>query len=186
MQRSKVIALPTELKEQLDRKLVEGSFSGYKGLETWLGEQGFQISHSSLQRYGSQFEKRLAAVSRATQQVKALSDAAPDQQAALSDGLTKLIQTRLFDVLVESEEISDATLARFGRVIATLGRATVTQKRWREEVREKLEEQKRVAGLKMEEIKHAGGLSPEAYDTMRALLLGIDPTKESGISRHVG
>jgi Bacteriophage Mu, Gp27 len=174
--RSKVLTmLPKGVRDDLNQKLIAGEFSDYRGLEKWLAGQGFRISRGSLQRYGSQFEKRLAGLSRATQQVKALAEVAPDRQGAMSDALIQLVQSRLFDVLIESENIDDAPLARFARAIADLGRATVSQKKWAEIMRTRLEEQKRAAGEKIEGMKSAGGLSDAAYEQIRAVLLGINP-----------
>ncbi|HQB82745.1 MAG TPA: DUF3486 family protein, partial [Candidatus Rifleibacterium sp.] len=51
--RSAVTTLPTEVKEWLDKCLVESDFSGYEALSAALAEKGFQISKSSLHRYGS-------------------------------------------------------------------------------------------------------------------------------------
>jgi hypothetical protein len=174
--KSKVLTvLPAPIREELNRKLIAGEFSDYRGLESWLSMEGYQISRGSLQRYGSQFEKRLAGVARATQQVKALAEVSPDRQGAMSDALIQLVQTRLFDVLVESENIEDAPLARFARAIADLGRATISQKKWAEDMRRRLDSEKRAAGEKINELKSQGGLSDEAYDKIRGILLDIDP-----------
>jgi len=56
-------------------------------------------------------------------------------------------------------------------------------------VRERLDKQKRAADQKMVELKSAGGISDEAYDKMRAILLDIDPTgrkEQQSDSRHTG
>ncbi len=190
MQRSKVVtALPVELREQLDQKLITGSFSDYRGLEAWLGEQGFRISRGSLQRYGSAFERRMKTISIATKQAHALAEAAPDREGAMTDALVRLVQEKIFGVLVEAEGIEDGQLTRIARAIADLGRATISQKKWAEEMRERLEKQKRAANEKIEGIKRTGGLSDEAYEAMRALLLDIDPTvtnEQQSDSRHTG
>jgi Protein of unknown function (DUF3486) len=189
MQRSKVVtALPKELRDQLDQRLVKGSFTGYRELETWLGTQGFRISRGSLQRYGSAFERRIKTIGIATQQARALAEASPDREGSMTDALARLVQEKMFSILVEAEDIEDGQLTRIARAIADLGRATISQKRWAEEMRERLDEQKRAAGEKMGELKRSGGLSDETYDALRALLLGIDPitTKEQSGSRHEG
>lgn len=188
-QRSKVItALPKELRDELDQKLVGGSFSDYRGLEAWLATQGFRISRGSLLRYGSAFERRIKTISLATQQARALAEASPDREGSMTDALARLVQEKLFSVLVEAEDLEDGQLTRFARAIADLGRATISQKRWQEEMRARLAEQKRAADKKMTELKSAGGLSNEAYDAMRNILLDIDPTatQEPSGSRHVG
>lgn len=43
-------------------------------------------------------------------------------------------------------------------------------------MRDRLNKQKQIASEKIDKIKQAGGLSDEAYDRMRAILLDIDPT----------
>lgn len=189
-QRSKVVtALPKELRDQLDQKLVSGSFSDYRGLEAWLDTQGFKISRGSLQRYGSAFERRIKTIAIATQQARALAEASPDREGSMTDALARLVQEKMLSVLVEAEDIEDGQLTRMARAIADLGRATISQKRWSEEVRERLDKQKRAADQKMVELKSAGGISDEAYDKMRAILLDIDPTgpkEQQSDSPHTG
>jgi hypothetical protein len=183
--RSKVVTvLPEEMRAQLDERLVKGSFADYQGLSDWLAEHGYQISRGSLQRYGSAFERRMKTISIATKQAHALAEASPDREGSMTDALVRLVQERIFSVLVEAEDIEDGQLTRVARAIADLARATVSQKRWAEEMRDRLDKQKLVAGQRIDEIKQAGGLSGEAYDTIRAVLLGIDPmAKEQPGSR---
>ena len=59
-QRSKITGLPAPMREALERKLVEGGFSGYVALQDWLRAQGFDIGKSSLHRYGSRLEEKIA------------------------------------------------------------------------------------------------------------------------------
>jgi hypothetical protein len=167
--------LPKELREQLDKTLIEKAFAGYQSLSDWLAERGFKISRSSLQRYGSQFDRRLEAVTIATQQARALAEAEPDREGAMTDALARLVQEKMFAVLVEAEEMDNTQLTRLARAIANLGRATVTQKKWAESMRERLDVQKRTAVEAVGEMVHAGGLTPEAAARIRSVLLGIDP-----------
>jgi hypothetical protein len=101
-------------------------------------------------------------------------ESAPDREDSMSDGLMRLVQSRMMDALVETEQIDDQTLARFARAVAELGRASVQQKRWMEDVRERLEHEKRAADRQISEIGSAAGLSPEAAQAIRAALMGID------------
>ena len=175
-QRSKILTvLPPKVRAQLDKRLVEGAFADYEGLSRWLAEQGFIISRASLQRYGSRFEQRVQAVTLATQQASALAQASPDHNGAMADALTRLVQEKLFSVLVEADDIGDNQLARIARAVADLGRTTVQQKRWSEDARERLERQKSAAQSRLGDIEQRGGLTPEAADQIRAILLGIDP-----------
>ena len=179
-QRSKVLTqLPPELRKELDKRLVEGSFTKYRPLEQWLAERGYRISKSSLQRYGDQFESRIKSVTLATAQARALTEASPDSEGAMNDALERLVQEKIFGVLIEVEDIPDGQLARLARAVADLGRTSVSQKRWAEQMRERLAEQKRAAEAKIGALKQSGGISDEAYEAMRSALLGIDPLAAS-------
>ncbi|MGE8454550.1 MAG: phage protein Gp27 family protein, partial [Pseudomonadales bacterium] len=54
--RSKVAALPPEVKAWLDQSLVESNFGGYEQLSAELELRGYSIGKSALHRYGSEFE----------------------------------------------------------------------------------------------------------------------------------
>jgi hypothetical protein len=78
-------------------------------------------------------------------------------------------------VLVAGEHIEDGQLTKFARAITELGRTTVRQKKWAEDFRERLENEKRAACEKIKEIARNGGLSAEAKKAIRAALKGINP-----------
>jgi hypothetical protein len=46
---SKVSQLPDKTKAELDRKLIESAFSGYRQLEEWLDVATCNSNHSGLQ-----------------------------------------------------------------------------------------------------------------------------------------
>jgi hypothetical protein len=174
MLRSKVRLLPDKIRDELDRRLVEGAFSHYTDLAEWLNQQGFAIGRSAIQRYGTRFEARLAAVRLATEQARELARIAPDQEDSLADGLTRLIQQRIWDVLVKTNLLEDgnpASLAKIASAISALSRASIVQKRWADELQRRLDEQRHAAGEKVARL----GLSPEAEQKIRAILIGIDP-----------
>ena len=78
--RSKVHSLPPELKEWLDNELMARGFADYEQLAADLKARGADVSRSSLQRYGSPFEKKMAQLKLAGEQARALVDAAPDDE----------------------------------------------------------------------------------------------------------
>lgn len=152
--RSAINSLPASVKKWLDRSLVEGGFSGYELLAKELQKRGYEISKSSVHRYGKQFEQRLAALKMASEQAKAIVESAPDNENAMNEALMRLVQERLFGVLqdieVNPEKINIGSIAKS---IAELGRASVTQKKWQIEAREQARKEareemaKRIAGL---------------------------------------
>lgn len=139
--RSAVLQLPNAVRDWLDKALVEGNFSGYEALENALRERGFNVSKSAIHRYGQGFEERLATLKLATDQAKAVVQAAPDDEGAVSEALMRLVQEKLFQVMLDFKVDPEKPLniASAAKAVAELSRATVTQKKWQAEVRGKVE-----------------------------------------------
>jgi hypothetical protein len=60
--RAKVTLLPEAERAALNQWLVAHGFGEYEKLSDLLGEHGYHIARSSLQRFGSQFERKLEAI----------------------------------------------------------------------------------------------------------------------------
>ncbi|MCE5212120.1 MAG: DUF3486 family protein [Deltaproteobacteria bacterium] len=170
-QRSKIITLPDDIKAELDKRLLAGNFSDYSTMVEWLNgqlqERGLQIeiSRSSLHRYGQDFEERLAAISLATQQAKAVAEAAGDDENAMNEALIRLIQTKTFDLLVTSD--NQKMLPKLGIMISKLGNVSISQKKWMREMRKKVQEE---TAAKVEEVAKAEGISPESLKKIHEVL----------------
>lgn len=138
---STIEILPAPVKEWLDKALVEQNFSGYQALEEAMKERGYSISKSAIHRYGKTFEKRLSALKLATEQARAIVESAPDDEGRFSEALMRLAQEKIFGVLMDFEPDPDKpmNLGSLAKAAAELSRATVTQKKWAAEVREKME-----------------------------------------------
>ena len=139
--RSSILQLPEEVQAELNKRLVKNGFADYQGLADWLDEKGFQISKSSIHRHGQQFEERLAAIKVATEQAKAITAAVGDEEGAMNEALIRLVQERAFEVLVNLQTDDPEKFAKvfpkMGMMVARLGRAAVTQKKWMAEVKAK-------------------------------------------------
>lgn len=170
-QRSKIATLPAAVKSWLDTALVEGNFSGYEQLEAELKSRGFDIGKSSIHRYGSAFEQKLATLKMASEQARAIVTAAPDDEGAVSEALMRLVQEKLFQVMLDFQVDPDKpmNIASAAKAVAELSRATVTQKKWQEEVRAKAS----AAADAAEKIAKKGGLSAASVDEIRRSILGI-------------
>ncbi|WP_293766381.1 DUF3486 family protein [uncultured Aquitalea sp.] len=167
--RSKVAQLPAEVKAWLDEALIDNNFSGYQQLEEELAARGFKVSKSALGRYGQEFEDRLSALRMSSEQARAVVQAAPDEEGAVNEALMRLVQDHLFKLLMA--EGGKVDLPKVARAVAELGRASVTQKKWQAEVREKT----RAAAEAVATVAKKGGLSADAVDTIRREILGIAP-----------
>lgn len=137
--------LPEAVRRWLDRALAEENFSGYERLADALKERGYTISKSAIHRYGAKLERKLAAIKASTEAMRMIADATPDGQDNRSEALTALIQTELFETLVNLREAAEdetdpvertKMLAAAAKNIATLTRSSVNLKRYQAEARE--------------------------------------------------
>ena len=173
--RSKIAALPPEVKAWLDSALVEGNFSDYEALASELGAKGYDISKSAIHRYGQTFEDKLAALKMASQQAKAVVEAAPDNEGAVNEALMRLVQEKIFQLLMAQEGQID--LPKVAKAVAELGKATVVQKKFRREEQERIEREARAQLLaeqeqKLEELRGSDGMSEQMESRIRRILLG--------------
>jgi hypothetical protein len=176
--RSKIAKLPEDLRKQLDAKLITNGFSDCRGLSAWLAEQGYSISKDAVARHTQGLERKLEAVKRATEQAKAIVEASPDDEGAMNDALIRLVQQIDFDILVQLDEmgvdeVNPKSLAAITRSVASLARATVSQKKWMLEAREKLAAKVKSVDDQLAVAKKAGGLSADAESAIRKALLDV-------------
>lgn len=169
--RSKIHQLPPEVKTWLDSTLAENNFSGYEQLADELAARGYDISKSAVHRYGQDFESRLSALKMASEQARAVVQAAPDEEGAVNEALMRLVQEHIFKLLMEQEG-KNIDLPKVARAVAELGRASVTQKKFAIEqaARKKLldEQEQRLE----EELRGADGMSEQLENRIRNILLG--------------
>ena len=165
--RSKVANLPKAVKAWLDKALAENSFSEYESLAAELSAQGFSISKSALHRYGQDFESKLSALKMASEQARAVVAAAPDEEGAVNEALMRLVQEHLFKLLMADGNSFD--LPKVAKAVAELGKASIVQKKWQAEYREKAE----TAAAKVEKIAKKGGLNAETITEIRREILGV-------------
>lgn len=153
--------LPKAVKAWLDSALVDGNFSGYEALESDLKARGYDIGKSSIHRYGSEFEKKLATLKIASEQARAICAASPDDEGSVSEALMRLVQEKLFQVMLDFQVDPDKPLniASAAKAVAELSRATVTQKKWQTEAREKIN-----AKLEAMEKTAAGPAAKAGFD----------------------
>lgn len=170
-ERSKVLELPQEVKGELDQRLIRGGFAGYVELQEWLRGQGYQLSKSSIHRYGSQMEQRLAELRRSTDEARALVEAAPDDSDAMARATMQMLQQRLFGLLRDMDEIDPESvdIAKIAKAMAPLVRASIAQQEYMRGVRERAA----AAAESAERIAKTGGLSADSAAEIRRAILGI-------------
>lgn len=141
-------------------------------------------SRSALHRYGAKLDRRLAAIRASTEAAKIIQAHAGDDKDARSEALTAMVQTELFEAIlelqeaVEGDEKSDpgervALLSKAAKNIATLTRSSVNLKQFQAKVeadarKRALEE----AAATAEKTAKAQGLSAGGVAALRAAIMG--------------
>lgn len=167
--RSKVVALPKAVKEWLDKALLDGNFADYELLTATLKEKGHDISKSSLHRYGSQFEKKMAAIKIATEQARAIGEAVPDDENAMGDALLRVIQEKTFSMLMNMEEDPKIGFAKLASIAIDSGFSSTNIKEFRSKVKNKAKD----AATEVAATARQAGLSDEMVAEIKRKILGI-------------
>lgn len=169
--RSSIDLLPEAVRQELERRLLAQAFGGYEALADWLAEQGFEISKSAVHRFGQRFEERAQALRMVTEQARALVEAAPDDESAVSEALIRLTQEKCFTLLLDAEiDPANVNFPKLVQNVAHLTRAQVYRSKHVAEIRRETATQ--AAEVAGREAKNAG-LSADKVDAIRREILGI-------------
>jgi hypothetical protein len=179
--RSKVETLPREVRAWLDKALADNGFAKYELLAAQIKAKGYALSKSSLHRHGEKLEKRLAAVRASTEAARLIADALPDEADHRSAAVMSMVQTDIFEALVDLQDASanDAErmepaerlklMAKVGRTLAPMVGASIRLKKFSEDVTERA----RAAADKAAKLAQKGGLSKATVEDIRREILGI-------------
>ena len=176
--RSSIEKLPEDVRRWLERALTENSFSGYVELENLLREKGYQISKSAIHRYGQKIERRFKAIKDSTEAARIIAEGAEDKEDKRSEALMGMLQSSLFDALVDIEEAKDdemtpmekfQALSFAGKNVASLIQASTKLKVYQADVKRRAE----LAAEETEKIVIQAGLSEETADKIKQQILGI-------------
>ena len=171
--RSSIEKLPEDVRRWLERALTENGFSGYVELETLLREKGYSISKSAIHRYGQKIERRFKAIKDSTEAARIIAEGAEDKEALMG-----MLQSSLFDALVDIEEAKDdemtpmekfQALSFAGKNVASLIQASTKLKVYQADVKRRAE----LAAEETEKIVIQAGLSAETADKIKQQILGI-------------
>ncbi|MEJ1496338.1 MAG: phage protein Gp27 family protein [Candidatus Sedimenticola sp. (ex Thyasira tokunagai)] len=180
--RSFVVDLSAADKAWLDQKLINGGFQGYEDLAEQLGARGVKSSTSAVGRYGQQLQRQIEAIKASTEAAKMIAAASPDEADARSAAVISLFQSGLFDAMLSIRDMEEemdpvkrmVIFGKSARGLASLTRASITQKKWSQEVNAKLDAAKAEAANKAEKVAQREGLSEEAWGEIRAHILGVE------------
>jgi hypothetical protein len=176
--RSTVTKLPATVKKWLDAALIKNAFGQYELLSAQLKKRGYDISKSSLHRYGSAFEERLGAMRAATEQAKAIVAECGDEEGATNEALLRLVSENLFVALTSSDpekRLGTEWMPEVAKAIGNITRASVVNKTYAAKVRK--EDAGKLAKLEAEAAAATGkgkkALDPETLRRVREEIYGF-------------
>lgn len=150
--------LPEDIRSWLNEELVRNGFSGYEDLVNQLLEKGYEISKSALHRYGQKYEEQLFALREAVEQARGLVEVCGDDEGSLPEAVTMLLYNKSFQALqkidIEGSDFPASSITFLGSMIANLNKSSIALKKYRSEVRKKIDEKLKI--LEAEAIQ-AGG-----------------------------
>jgi Protein of unknown function (DUF3486) len=178
----KIMRMPRDLKAKLDALLNEGNMHTSLQLQKWLRANDFEISARSIDDYRHRFERQLDAVRIATAQAREVCKQFKDDDEQMQNALTRLVQTRLFEILVVAKEketsrkrrsldntVAAVNVAALARSVTGLVKAETQHRRMVEQVRASVA----AAAKKVDEAR-SKGLSPEAATQIKSILMEIE------------
>ena len=168
--RSTVSQLPAEVREALDRRLIEGGFSDYTGLTDWLAGVGFTISRSAVHRHGAQLERRIEQVRIASEEARAIEAAVEDEGESIAFGILTQCQVMLHRIALAADEGDPKLACQQARALADLTRAGISLRKER-----KLGHREGVteAAGAADDAARKAGVSPESAAVIRAAIEGL-------------
>lgn len=178
--KSTVSRLPVEIKSYIEAMLATGAQTLDELIadlqERWPAEAkaGTLPSRSALHRYGQRLDQKLAAIRASTEAARLITEHAEDSKDNRSEALTALVQSQLFESIMQLTAAMDEEtdneeriklLSGIAKNIATLNRSSIDLKKFRAEVEEQarqqlLEEQK----AKLDELGKTGAVAPEVLE----------------------
>lgn len=184
--KSTIYRLDPEIKAYIEAMLATGSqtldelIADLRERFPAAAHTGSLPSRSAVGRYGQKLERRLSAIRASTEAAKIIQAQAGDNSDARSEALTALIQTELFEAILDLQEADDPDLDAGERVgmlstaaknIATLTRSSVNLKQFQakveEDTRRKLLEEQRA---KLDALSNKGGVTDDTKRQIREAL----------------
>jgi hypothetical protein len=182
--KSSISRLPPEIKTYIEAMLATGSqtldelIADLRARFPAAAVSGELPSRTAVHRYGAKLDRKLSAIRASTEAALIIQAQAGDDGDARSGALTALIQTELFEALMDFKEADDEDVDAGERVgilsaaaknIATLTRSSVALKQFQAKVRDAT----KAAAASVEKTARKAGLSDETVAEIKARILGI-------------
>jgi len=158
--------LPQEVREKVDRLLVEGG-STYDDIRDFLAAEGYDISRSAIGRYGKDWLNTYQRLRIAEDKARTLVSEVGDG-LALDEAASRLLMQQVLELLI-STELTPKERASLMKSVAILQSSSVQREKLKKELRSKVEE----VAEEVTQTARRGGMSDELIREMEERVLGI-------------
>lgn len=114
--------LPNELVEAVNKRLVEGHT--YREITDWIKNEGYEISKSSVGRYGKDFLSRLERLKVIKEQAKTIVEQSADRPATeMHEAANQMAMQLIMETLQKAESgkmVEEESLTQIMKVLAKL------------------------------------------------------------------
>jgi len=157
--------MPADVRKDLDRILLEGAT--YEEAANFCKGRGYDISRSSVGRYGKNFMEAYQNIMRFADQSRALTSEANDG-LPMEEAVGKMLLQKVMAALLDGS----ADIAENSRLISDVAKLQSSNIQL-SRLKIDLAERTRKAADAVVKIAKKGGLSADAADQIRAKILGI-------------
>ncbi len=162
---SKLDRLPIKIREEIDRLMLEESFS-YRQVEVWLQDRGHNISKTTIGRYGKRFFDIYHNVRRFETQAKLFANDS-DKDMRMEAVVSKMILQKITDALI-NDDLDILEHSTLITAFASLQNSNATRERLLAQLAENTA---RVAADVSVTVKQRG-LSEDEAEKIRVKILG--------------
>ena len=182
--RSKIAQLPQQLREWLHKAIVERGYGDIVALTEELnqlckeGGVAITIGKTAVGIESQRVQRAQEAIRATTEATRLIAEASRDDADTRSEAAIALVQSQVFELLLEIRETVDAdadpvermkVLTKVAKSLSEMSRARVNQAKWRTDVEARL----KAAADKVSKLAKKGGLDAKTVAEIRASILGI-------------
>lgn len=180
--RSSIAKQPAQIRAYIEKLLLNSALTlddKLADLASAFPDEQELPSRSAMHRYGQKLERRLSAIRASTEAAKMIRDTLDDREDARSEGLMAIIQSEMFETIMQLQDSTDSDedpdkrmrmLSDAAKGIATLTRSSIGLKKYQEDLR-KVFAQEALASIEV--VAKEQGLNQLTTDAIKQGILGI-------------
>ncbi len=166
---SKITQLPKEIREAVDRKILDGCT--YQEIAEHLNSLNHDISRSSVNRYGQKFIAKTEKLKLLQEQAKIIVEQSGDRPALeIVEATSQMALQVIMEHVIEMDSLKGAKATEVFKALALLERSSVQREKLKLDAKKKADEA--VKNIESKAAK-AYNLTPDAISIIKEQIYGI-------------